>query len=156
LTVYDIIITFSQEIDVIWSRKWTAMTWLFACARYGGFLMMWCSTLYFMGHDRCVYGLIICGRLVFSALRVYALSRRSLWPAGLVFALGMVPIGTAAVSDREFFIAADMLVLFVTWHRTCKTYKLARESNIKTSFSTLLIRDGAGFLMLDRGSSITH
>lgn len=34
LFLYDSIVTLCEEIDIIWRRKWTAMTWLFAFTRY--------------------------------------------------------------------------------------------------------------------------
>ncbi len=34
LFVFDSIISISTEVEVIWSRKWTAMTWLYAFTRY--------------------------------------------------------------------------------------------------------------------------
>ncbi|KAI0799614.1 hypothetical protein BC629DRAFT_1285243, partial [Irpex lacteus] len=34
LFLYESIITLSQEIEVIWRRKWTVMTWLYAFTRY--------------------------------------------------------------------------------------------------------------------------
>ncbi len=35
LFLFDCLITLSQEVDAIWSRKWTATTWLYALTRYG-------------------------------------------------------------------------------------------------------------------------
>lgn len=34
LFLFDCTITLSQEIDVIWARKWTTTTWLYAIMRY--------------------------------------------------------------------------------------------------------------------------
>ncbi len=40
LYLFESCITLSQEVDVIWnSRKWSAMTWLYACTRYAPFLL---------------------------------------------------------------------------------------------------------------------
>lgn len=35
LFLFDCMITISQEVDVIWRRKWTATTWLYVLTRYG-------------------------------------------------------------------------------------------------------------------------
>lgn len=35
LFIFDFVITLSQEIDVIWKRKWNATTWLYALTHYG-------------------------------------------------------------------------------------------------------------------------
>lgn len=34
LFLFDCLITLSQEIDVLWGRKWTATTWLYMLTRY--------------------------------------------------------------------------------------------------------------------------
>ncbi len=34
LVVYEHIITFQQEVQAVWKRKWSAVTWLFALNRY--------------------------------------------------------------------------------------------------------------------------
>lgn len=34
LFLYDSIITLFQEVNVIWCRRWTATTWLYAFTRY--------------------------------------------------------------------------------------------------------------------------
>ena len=39
-------------------------------------------------------------------------------------------------------IATDLLVVAITWIRTYKLSKLAASANIKTSLSSLLLRDG--------------
>ncbi|KAI0086573.1 hypothetical protein BDY19DRAFT_351161 [Irpex rosettiformis] len=38
LYIFECVITFSQEVDVIWRRKWTMATWLYACTRYTALL----------------------------------------------------------------------------------------------------------------------
>ncbi|KAG8782400.1 hypothetical protein FRC12_020868 [Ceratobasidium sp. 428] len=34
ILIYDHVVTFSDEVDRIWRRKWTGATWLFALNRY--------------------------------------------------------------------------------------------------------------------------
>lgn len=34
LFLYECVITLTQEVNVIWHRKWTATTWLYAFTRY--------------------------------------------------------------------------------------------------------------------------
>ena len=34
LYIYDCIISFSQETNVIWNRKWSMTTWIYGCTRY--------------------------------------------------------------------------------------------------------------------------
>lgn len=47
-----------------------------------------------------------------------------------------------SLSNRLAVIAADVLVLIMTWIKTAGTRKEARNANIRTPCMTLLIRDG--------------
>ncbi|KAH7908084.1 hypothetical protein BJ138DRAFT_1158503 [Hygrophoropsis aurantiaca] len=40
LVAYDQVITFSQEVDHIWNRKWSFVTALYLIARYSGSLSL--------------------------------------------------------------------------------------------------------------------
>ena len=40
LLCYDYVVTFDQEISVIWQRKWTGATWLFISNRYAALLLL--------------------------------------------------------------------------------------------------------------------
>lgn len=35
LYLFECLLTFSQEVEVIWRRQWSAMTWIYAFTRYG-------------------------------------------------------------------------------------------------------------------------
>ncbi|OSC96461.1 hypothetical protein PYCCODRAFT_1441057 [Trametes coccinea BRFM310] len=101
----------------------------------------------------------------FSSLRVYALSDRKKWPAGFVFLLFMGPVGAnlstlqwlhisnspppvgcvssvMTIISRSCAIAADFLVVTVTWWKTRKSLKLYRQANLKTTYGSLILRDG--------------
>ena len=39
LYLFESCITFSQEAEVIWQRKWSLMTWTYAITRYGSLLL---------------------------------------------------------------------------------------------------------------------
>ena len=39
LYLFESCITFSQEAEVIWQRKWSLMTWTYAVTRYGSLLL---------------------------------------------------------------------------------------------------------------------
>ncbi|EIW77617.1 hypothetical protein CONPUDRAFT_156820 [Coniophora puteana RWD-64-598 SS2] len=34
IVVYDYTLTLSREVDLIWKRRWTLVTWLYAISRY--------------------------------------------------------------------------------------------------------------------------
>ncbi|EKM56360.1 uncharacterized protein PHACADRAFT_207614 [Phanerochaete carnosa HHB-10118-sp] len=113
---------------------------------------------------------------VFSALRVYALWHGSriqyIFPA-IVLMLGLVPVGTnifgwvhtvAAFLDNppftscEFYInvppklnsdviAADVLVLVLTWTKSFKQFQDMRRLKLGTSISAVLLRDGTVYFI---------
>ncbi|KAI0769555.1 hypothetical protein BC629DRAFT_792037 [Irpex lacteus] len=105
LFLYDSAITLSIEAKVIWRRKWTAMTWLYAFMRYSSIALI---PLTFVpsdigNFDSCKAATYISDVLfliqylcfaLFSAMRVYALSEGRHIVAGLVFLLNLVPFAT--------------------------------------------------------------
>ncbi|KAI0338174.1 hypothetical protein BDW22DRAFT_1363306 [Trametopsis cervina] len=100
LFLFDVFITLSQEVEVIWSRKLTPTSWLYACARYGGVAWSILSLISPTNRQSCFAVTVISDILEafqfltlawFSALRVYALSEHRLWFSGLVFILSIVP-----------------------------------------------------------------
>ncbi|KAH9888970.1 hypothetical protein C8Q73DRAFT_655086, partial [Cubamyces lactineus] len=107
----------------------------------------------------------------FSSLRAYALSSRNLPIGLLIFVLSLVPAGVnayffstfsfvelpspsncTALSDitaqlmtivsRASLMAADALVIGVTWASTYRIGKASRDARLGFSFGTLLLRDG--------------
>ncbi|KAI0738123.1 hypothetical protein BC629DRAFT_1300472, partial [Irpex lacteus] len=159
--LFDCIITLSQEVDVIWRRKWTAITWLYLLTRYSTVLDQ--IDLLIPGWDLvvsrvCKVGLYIDIALQlmqylcfawFSSLRVYALLDGKYVIAGIVFLLNLVPFATNMVSltvslvTRLSVIVGDVLVLAVTWRKTYLAYREARRLRIRAPVTTMLFRDGA-------------
>lgn len=37
--MFECFITFSQEVEVIWRRQWSAMTWIYVFTRYSSVLL---------------------------------------------------------------------------------------------------------------------
>ncbi|KAI0769498.1 hypothetical protein BC629DRAFT_1680760 [Irpex lacteus] len=106
LFFYDYVITLSQEVDVIWRRKWTATTWLYLLTRYSTIVDQiivlippWNSSVSsaYQAFLRTSADVRF-PRRVFSALRVYALSDGRYLIAGLVFLLNLVPVATNMVN----------------------------------------------------------
>ncbi|KAI0769533.1 hypothetical protein BC629DRAFT_1442216 [Irpex lacteus] len=102
LFFFESCITFSQEIHVIWNRKWTMMTWIFALARYSTVLscvltfvpvssLKDCKIVQYIDSITALADDI--GAACFSALRVHALldGRASILVSGAVFSLSLVP-----------------------------------------------------------------
>ncbi|KAI0769528.1 hypothetical protein BC629DRAFT_1442214 [Irpex lacteus] len=172
LFLFDCVITLSQEVDVIWRPKWTAITWLYAFTRYGAVINRiillipdWNIQLRF-DYDRG-----------FSALRVYALLDGKYRMAGTVFMLNLVPLATniykaatiivykdpevcaaslsgpnslrlsLSLATRFSVIIGDVLVLAVAWSKTAQAYKEARRLNIKAPLADILFRDGTIYFL---------
>ncbi|RPD68564.1 hypothetical protein L226DRAFT_517034 [Lentinus tigrinus ALCF2SS1-7] len=104
LVFYEYIYTIGQEVDLFWKRKFTGATALFLANRYlimFGYILS-ISTVEKVSDSVCV-GLVKTGVViynlpyvpwaVFSALRAYVLTKRSLPLALFTFGLGMVPYG---------------------------------------------------------------
>ncbi|KAI0769502.1 hypothetical protein BC629DRAFT_785704 [Irpex lacteus] len=128
LFLYEYITTLSEEVDVIWCRKWTATTWLYALTCYSTVLdqivflipdwnfvryaragdeLFRISTLRKCYHNSCKVEIRANNVLQlirylcfawFSALRVYALSDGRFLMASVVLLLNVVPFATNMVS----------------------------------------------------------
>ncbi|KAI0766521.1 hypothetical protein BC629DRAFT_1442660 [Irpex lacteus] len=109
---YEWIITFNQEIEQIWNRKWNLSTWIFAFNRYSTFVFALVavlpdpsstSVLYDLHKQSCVAGLVITetssllSYVSAAGLRTSALCNRSLWMFLIVFGLALVPFFTTLV-----------------------------------------------------------
>ncbi|KAI0769558.1 hypothetical protein BC629DRAFT_1442237 [Irpex lacteus] len=118
---YECVITLCEEVDIVWRRKWTTMTWIYALTRYS---VLFNNIRVFPTYDNnievhalrpiyryrvpencysCKANIYMQGALtliqysclaLFSAFRVYALSDGRCIMAGLVFLLNMVPFAT--------------------------------------------------------------
>ncbi|KAI0086736.1 hypothetical protein BDY19DRAFT_995489 [Irpex rosettiformis] len=194
ISAYGTCIAFSQEVEVIWRRKWSAMTWLYAFARYSEVLLCiivfiparsWEASQYMVTTLAVVQYFCLA---LFSSLRVYALLDDKIFVTGVVFFLNLVPVATnlffcvtsAIVMDSEVcesvptvsesvnlrrkynnllcdlvslatrfsVIIGDVLVLLVTWSKTAKSYREARQLRVKAPLATLLFRDGTFYFMV--------
>ncbi|KAI0086734.1 hypothetical protein BDY19DRAFT_907926 [Irpex rosettiformis] len=167
-------ITFSQEVNLIWGRKWSATTWLYAFTRYNEVLLSIAIFLPISSLEAGQYTIYIlevtqffCLGL-FSALRVYALMDGKILVAGIVFLLSLVPVATnlfffvtsslvmnsegvffyVSLGTRISVIIGDVIILLVTWSKTAKSYYEARQLKIKAPLATLLFRDGTFYFIV--------
>ncbi|KAI0334549.1 hypothetical protein GY45DRAFT_1242288, partial [Cubamyces sp. BRFM 1775] len=121
----------------------------------------------------------------FSSLRAYALSSRNLPIGLLIFLLSLVPAGVnayffstfsfielpspsncTALSDitaqlmtivsRASLMAADTLVIVVTWASTYRIGKASRDARLGFSFGALLLRDGTIYFVALVAMNIVH
>ncbi|RPD75800.1 hypothetical protein L226DRAFT_570044 [Lentinus tigrinus ALCF2SS1-7] len=109
LIFFEHILTFGDEVEVFWKRKFTGATVMFLLNRYlilVSYILelasVWIKSDYLCSYQACMvdvritdvfYYALYIPWAVFAALRAYALSNRN-WPlAILVFLLGLVPYG---------------------------------------------------------------
>ncbi|OCH92753.1 hypothetical protein OBBRIDRAFT_864829, partial [Obba rivulosa] len=118
LVFYDHISTLSREVEFIWGRKITSSTILFYLNRW--MILTWAvMNLTAEFYIFPTLSVIDPGRIMlnqwlgFSAVRVYAVSGGSWWPAIAVGALNLVPFGTNAVKIT-YINASSCTILFTT------------------------------------------
>ncbi|EKM49124.1 uncharacterized protein PHACADRAFT_201992 [Phanerochaete carnosa HHB-10118-sp] len=176
LVTYELLITFGNEIEIVWRKPITARAVLLGSVR-------WCmllaaivniapvtANLYGDGDPvlDILHHSMSPGRTLFSALRVFAVRDKSYVWSLITFALSMMPFATNiynAVTDKYGFdadqpvgeiflyttrgslILADAIVLILTWIRTFRHWWNARRLKIKASLTTCLLRDGTMYFI---------
>ncbi|EMD31616.1 hypothetical protein CERSUDRAFT_100286 [Gelatoporia subvermispora B] len=153
LVLYDHICTISQEMQLIWGSNVTSTMVLFHANRWlilayailnlAQMSPQSCAVLNYAGDalDLCLFVLWA----AFSGIRVYALSGGSRLLSLGVTLLSLVPV--VAISTELCKVAADTIVLFITWLKTWSTIRMAREHNVKTPLMTMLLRDGTLYFL---------
>lgn len=119
--LYDIVLTFPQEVASIWRRKLTGVTVLFAINRYAVLANLFLQTLTGFWMPRTIIGckalmyttyvvdiISLLGLAAFATLRVWAICGRRWFPTISVFLFSMfVP----CVNIYGFSIPADMMLI---------------------------------------------
>lgn len=120
LVVYEYLLTFQDEVRMIWRRKWTAATVLFMMNRYlliASIILQalpstpesWCTVIPRITDGAALLLLIVFA--LFSALRVYAMWDRNIFLFLLVILPNLVPVGTnffAAVVFRPVLVGPPL------------------------------------------------
>ncbi|OCH90494.1 hypothetical protein OBBRIDRAFT_776875 [Obba rivulosa] len=165
LILYDHLSTFSREVEFIWGRKFNSVTMLFYFNRWINFssaILDLFGLFPFRAIPSCK-GVILTNEAmsivrifiwtVFSTFRIYAISGGGWLLAIVVCVLNLVPVVTNAVrvqyasiavvvSARLCVIAADILVLLITWSKTFGMKRAADRSSVKAPLTAMLLRDG--------------
>ncbi|KZT05401.1 uncharacterized protein LAESUDRAFT_727048 [Laetiporus sulphureus 93-53] len=111
LIFFEYIVTFSEEVHVVWGTRLTIVTVIFALNRYmlmvqgvsSALNPVWWHTPLFIDCHSCdavtvlnsvVTNVLEAVAASFSAFRTYAISGRQIAPALLVLLLGLAPVGT--------------------------------------------------------------
>ncbi|KAH9848729.1 hypothetical protein C2E23DRAFT_738700 [Lenzites betulinus] len=174
LLAYDHLLTFSGEVQFVWGRKFSGATVIFLLNRYITLfnkILLPISTFWWPNQTdkNCAAPIILTEIFtviayfvvaVFSALRVYAIWNKDWRPFLLVLVIALtVPATNMVLTERSIVsisthscaIAADLLVLVLTWIKTYEIKKLASSLRSEATFSTLLLRDGTACSVLRHG-----
>ncbi|KAI0769552.1 hypothetical protein BC629DRAFT_1442232 [Irpex lacteus] len=166
---------FTEEVSVIWRRKWTGMTLLFAFTRYIALFLQILSFMPNPTYISCFTTAIINETLNIILWFCFADGNRLV--SGIVFALSFVQCATnlarfqllyrlmrvpnaqlpkskyeaycrLAISTRTALTIADIVVLVVTWSKTIHAYIAARKLNIGAPLASMLLRDGTIYFLI--------
>lgn len=145
LVFYEHSLTLADEIRLIWASKMTGPKVLFVAARY----ILWAICLVqiwliFPQSNRTKYDHRSNINLYQYSTSVYAIvlnvGIKSMCDWGFMVSQNiglMISIATGACT-----ITIDLIVLIITWYRTYKLARHASRNHMKTSLSSLLLRDG--------------
>ncbi|KZT02212.1 uncharacterized protein LAESUDRAFT_601853, partial [Laetiporus sulphureus 93-53] len=161
LIFYEYIVTFPQEVHVIWGARLTTVTIIFAINRYmlmvqgvmfalSSVFKLWHAPLVSHAQVRDCLTSNFMKRLIgkwlgFAAFRTYAISRPQVVPALLVLLLGLAQVSGYYIVNLATVICpaiADLIVVLVTWYKTFRLAVEVRKLRIKGSIATMLLRDG--------------
>ncbi|KAI0783791.1 hypothetical protein C8Q75DRAFT_736619 [Abortiporus biennis] len=168
LATFDYCITFDQEVELIWRRRLNLTSVIFVVNRYlvlffaigsAAFQLfartrLSCLALWF---STAVAPLLIqlCYRSFF-VLRIWAIWGQHILPLVVLIplALGIIALDEVANLGRAykvldcsaaFGLAFGILVLLGTLVKTLKLREIAKQAGVKTTLTSLLIRDDEGY-----------
>ncbi|KAI0827781.1 hypothetical protein BC628DRAFT_1502229 [Trametes gibbosa] len=158
---FDCAMTFPEEYRRIWKRQFSGATLVYIVMRYSAVIeriffvlevLVWNST------DKTFVSQ--CGRIThtddallfinylsfaaFTTLRVYGVWGKDWRPLLLVLPLSLIkPLVIMAGT-----IAADGVVVILTWIKTFEIIKQARKARHKAPLATMLLRDGTAYFLI--------
>ncbi|OCH93105.1 hypothetical protein OBBRIDRAFT_372041 [Obba rivulosa] len=164
LIFYDNVVTWDQEVRLLWGRKWTSVSILFYLTRWTCFALAMANFMSLFDWKSTP--------VILSALRLYAITgKKWLYPC-IIGLLGLVPaIGNiiifqnysfnisyiqVTIASRSCTIASDALVLLVTWRNTYHLRKAAREVNLRTPITSLFLINGTVHFILFCLLNVVH
>ncbi|KAJ3545074.1 hypothetical protein NM688_g5670 [Phlebia brevispora] len=166
LVGYEYMITIRYEHEFVWKRKWNAATFLFLVNRYVLLLEIVVQTLPFTPNPfwprfpPCAFFALM-GRAYAVAAFVFLLAMvevaLSLWQDSQIAhhyvndpVLGSSCFYSFLVSPSEVFhaIAADIVVIVITWWKTYRHVKEASAVGINVGFSATLLQYGTLYFVV--------
>ncbi|OCH87609.1 hypothetical protein OBBRIDRAFT_735836 [Obba rivulosa] len=177
VVLYDYLSTLSHEIELVWGRKITSITFQFYMSRWVIFIWaastqaLFCAALEIL--IKAISMLLSIVWAGFSAVRIYSIGGGS-WPiAWIILLLNLVPVGTDSVSQSDLATSligtdsviaiatricvatADIAILLVTWAKMYAIKKDVDRSGIEVPVVKMLIRDGEEYLATISSCSLT-
>ncbi|KAI0075177.1 hypothetical protein K474DRAFT_1646913, partial [Panus rudis PR-1116 ss-1] len=160
LIAYDIVLTFSREVESIWKRQWSLITLLYVIIRYGALFDLLTNVIFtlYVANDVTPISckalndtldvldiLLLSAIAAFTCLRVWAITARQWIPLVTVFLLSaFIPAANIVIPfvTRGVAITTDALVIAITWYKTMYVLKQGRSLHVKTDMTTVLVRNG--------------
>ncbi|THG96397.1 hypothetical protein EW026_g5432 [Hermanssonia centrifuga] len=141
LAVYEYTITVGREIQLVWKRPKTGSVWLFLATRYLMILSFVPQIIPVASSMYVEYVMPLCASHAFyRACRVDLIFND-------VFYVAQFLVSGLELSVRLSMIAADILVLVLTWMKTYRNYKEATRVGLQAKVSSLLLRDGTTYFI---------
>ncbi|EPS94405.1 hypothetical protein FOMPIDRAFT_62396, partial [Fomitopsis schrenkii] len=169
--IFDRFLTFNSEVEHIWRRKKSAITWVYVSMHVCTLLLFVTNVAGWLDQGTCVVSVQSSLSLAefISAARAYTINGCR-WPIpAFTFLMSLVPVATnivgwdslgrtyilavseevdlqlyfaVEIASRTCVIAVDLIVLLVTWRATYGMHKSAHSLKIESSIASALLRDG--------------
>ncbi|KAI1784396.1 hypothetical protein LXA43DRAFT_1066798 [Ganoderma leucocontextum] len=156
ILVYDWFLCLSQEVRFIWNwhSTVTSSSLVYALSRYAVLIefLLVLATNYPMSDLIVTSVLGTIAVSAFSALRAYALSNRNIWLTAIIILLALPPTAMnilvdLAVSDARHQLAAELLVVGITWWYSYQSYRMRRGINLGKTISSFLVYNGSLYFL---------
>ncbi|KAH9899782.1 hypothetical protein C8Q73DRAFT_663375 [Cubamyces lactineus] len=157
LICYEYFITLDREVALIWGRKFTGATVLFILNRYLALFKypIYIADLVPIPDESWKIALLVAlPASVPLATNIYLYSQtyaaNYAQPIGCVW-LNTVPVhvySSLLIFTRSSVITADVLVLLITWWKTNDIRRLAAQTDVKVSLTSLIVRDGTMYFLV--------
>ncbi|EED83567.1 predicted protein [Postia placenta Mad-698-R] len=112
--IYDCLITFDMELQVVWARKATGASVLFIMNRYVCLVVQALEMICQFADISCTIAVWAAQSIVFSGLRVYGVNGRQWKTPLLVVVLGMVPAAANLVYTVNWRMVPDTSTCVIT------------------------------------------
>ncbi|KAM5545284.1 hypothetical protein V8D89_001395 [Ganoderma adspersum] len=178
LVLYDWLLCLGQEVEYIWQWRSgvTLSSLVYVFSRYTFIIQDFQSmmTIFPMSDLTVIAALGIMAISAFSALRAYALSNQNIWMISIIVLLAIPPtvatvsfytapenlpspfncspansLSPAQVITRASQLAAELLVVVITWWYTLKSHRLLKGVKLGKTISSFLLYNGSIYFLFE-------